>query len=385
MKKILVIAPLSTTNWGTVNAGGIDSVCQMLCKQLQLVPSNNFIYRIIAFDPLNKVIQEGKIEKINNNFEIIKFNIKKKNRLILQTPNLLYQILRIREQVSDYKPDLIHSHLNSWTIFLGSNAPIILTLHSYKKICRKRGNLLNNIFYELIIPFLSGQFVTRYTSVSEFLKNYVILETNKKIDVVYNPIDDKFFSNTTRKENDITQLVTCALITKRKGIHHSIKVVKRLVDLKIPAQLRIIGPISDKEYYNYLQEVVDRYDLGKHIFFIGPKSIDEIVEIYNDSDIGLFLSEEETFGLVPLEMMASNLSVICSETGVISDFSNRGKRYKPLNIVIPTEYDSIAELICNISTTKELCNNVFIRDAFSSSKVVSCYESIYLNEISHRD
>ncbi|MBJ6911393.1 glycosyl transferase family 1, partial [Vibrio cholerae] len=51
MSKILLIMPLSTLNWGEKNLGGVDSVCQMLVRQLAQ-QERPYHYRVLAFEPL---------------------------------------------------------------------------------------------------------------------------------------------------------------------------------------------------------------------------------------------------------------------------------------------------------------------------------------------
>ncbi|WP_159737470.1 VpsD family glycosyltransferase [Vibrio atypicus] len=385
MKKVLVISPLSTTDWGSTSAGGVDSVCQMLLKQLHQSPSNKFSYRVVAFDPMNKVIQEGVIEKLNSNLEIVKFNVKNDIKLNRFVPNLVYQNKKIKEQILDFSPDLIHSHLNSWVVCLGTNISKVLTLHSYKKICRKRGSFLNNFLYEIVIPFLANKSISRYTSVSEYLKYSVEGETKRQIDVVYNPIDDRYFKPVFRTNTRTIELVTCAVITKRKGIHHLVEVVKKLKEAKVPVRLKVIGPVSDSSYYEHLCKVIRQYGLVENIHFMGAKSTEEIINFYVNSDIGVFLSEEETFGLVPLEMIASKLPVICSNTGVISDLSKREQENELLNIVEPNDYLNIAKLVQRLNKHSQTYGNEMIKEEFSVESIINRYESIYLNELISND
>lgn len=55
MKKVLLIMPISTLNWGEKNAGGVDSVCQMLVRELaSRTQPLKYRYRVLAFDPKSK-------------------------------------------------------------------------------------------------------------------------------------------------------------------------------------------------------------------------------------------------------------------------------------------------------------------------------------------
>ncbi|MEL0654599.1 VpsD family glycosyltransferase [Pseudoalteromonas issachenkonii] len=378
MKKILLLAPLTTIDWGTKNMGGVDSVCQMLIKRLESNPSNNFYYRVVAFDPTNSIEKEGEVIKINDRLEIVQFNMKKSSKSqFIKLPNLLYQLKVVKFQVRKYSPDLIHSHLTSWLMGLKVAQPTISTLHSYKKIARKPQGLFNDLLYEKIIPFLSPLYIKYYTSVSEFLKITIQSDINKKIDVIYNPIDEAYFyKNKIEKSSDEVVFVTCALLTPRKGIHHIIDIVFSIKQRGHRVKLKIIGPESDKIYVNNLKEQLKSKGLEKNVEFLGTKKTQEIVTIYSECDIGIFLSSEETFGLVPIEMLAANLPVQCLSTGVISDLDDGTKRnglyiYDSINITkIADDAILLKEKVAEV-------DNRFIHDLFSVEKVVSDYESLY--------
>ena len=71
MRKILLVVPLTTLQWGSKNAGGVDSVCQMLVEQLTK-SSSLFHYRILAFDPKNEVEYDGKVLQLSDNVEVVR-------------------------------------------------------------------------------------------------------------------------------------------------------------------------------------------------------------------------------------------------------------------------------------------------------------------------
>ena len=385
MKKILLIVPLSTLNWGSKNAGGVDSVCQMLLQQLEQNPSESFLYRVIAFNPHNSCANEGKVLKLNNSLEIVQFNVSNKNKSKLnKLPNLFYQLNIIRNQVKQFEPELTHSHLACWLIGVPNEISKLATLHSYKKIAREPRSFINNLLYEKITPYLSSLYIDRYTSVSKFLGNAVMEDIAKPISIVYNPIDNKYFNNEyIQGYSKEIKLVTCALLTKRKGIHHLIAVVEKLKESGELVSLDIIGPASDGNYVSDLKDLINEKELNENIRFLGAKKTDEIIKVYDNCDIGICLSEEETFGLVPIEMLAAKLPVICSKTGVIEDFVNDGIDVDGLNVVINTDYDGIENLAKNIKNKTIDINATFINKYFSTRKIINNYEEQYKKLLNH--
>ncbi|MBQ4834145.1 VpsD family glycosyltransferase [Pseudoalteromonas sp. MMG010] len=378
MKKVLLIVPLSTLNWGEKNTGGVDSVCQVLLSELQNTPSKHFHYRVIAFDPTNSVASNAQLTQVHQGLEIIQYNVAANTtNKWLKMPSLCYQLSIIRKEIKHYQADIIHSHLISWLIFLGAKAPLLATLHSYKKICRKPQGRLNNFLYERLIPFIAPYFITRYTCVSRFLKKQVEPELNEPIDVVYNPLNPLFF--TSRKpelSNDTIRLVTCALLTPRKGIHHIIEVVECINKQNVNVELVVIGAQSSPVYFKQLTALILKKGLQEKITFVGSKSTAQIISLYLKSHVGVFLSSQETFGLVPLEMLATGLKVVSSNTGIVNDFYEHNIFGDHLHIMDSKDYEAIADKIVNIAKSP-LDSGSLIEETFLPSHILQSYEACY--------
>jgi glycosyltransferase involved in cell wall biosynthesis len=378
MKKILLIMPLSTLDWGTKNTGGVDSVCQMIVKGLLENSSEVFYYRVVAFDPTNSINNTGVISKLNEHLEVVQYNVSDlSTSRWFKLPGILHQRKVIIEQNKLFNPDIIHSHLSSWLISIGAIAPTLVTLHNYKKIGRKPRGRLNNFLYEKVVPTISPYFISNYTSVSGFLKQAVTHDINKPISVIYNPIDTHYLECVKGKCTQPLTLVTCALLTSKKGIHHIIEVLALLKRQGIQAQLKVIGPATDAIYMDSLIKLIQERAVQEDVIFLGAKITTEIVDIYASASVGLFLSDEETFGLVPLEMLAAGLPVIATNTGIMTDFKNDNIHVSGLTIVKQADYQLIATKIKEINSNKEFVDSGYIKSHFSIAAVIEGYESEY--------
>lgn len=377
-KKILVVVPLSTIKWGSKSTGGVDSVCQMLVKGLSERKKNDYSYQIIAFDPTNSIETPGICNMITDSLGVIFFNIDNGKKW----PNIFSQYFLIRKAVKTFNPDLVHTHLLSWAINIAIKVPVVTTLHGFKKTARKRQGLINNLIFEQVIPALSSFFVDRLTCVTNNFKEEVKESVNIPIDVVYNPIESSYFENKQVFVNERRfKIVTCGLLTKRKGIHHILNVLDKLKKLGHEVELCIIGPSSSLDYVNTLQETITECNLADSVVFVGHKKTSEIVEIYSKSDLGLFLSEEETFGLAPLEMLATGLHVISSTCGIMKDFVNQEQKVKNLILVQYDNYSLITKIITDIIKSNRIIeteeNSIEIESFFAVENIVSQYEAIY--------
>lgn len=377
--KVLLIMPLSTMSWGTRSVGGVDSVCQMLVKELTTRKQTNYKYRVLAFDPSNSINNYGEIIQLSKSVEIVFYNINNRKKW----PNIVTQYNIINSHIKEFQPALIHSHLLSWIINTSINMPTLVTLHGYKKISRKNQGLINNLVFEQLVPFISRFIVDGYTCVTKNFQIEIEKTINKPISVIYNPIEDAYFRNAARI-NGIGEgfsIVTCALLTKRKGIHHVLEVLKQLNIKGHRSTLTIIGSSSEPSYVDSLNEFIRLNNLIVQVVFTGHKNTDEIIEIYKESDLGIFLSEEETFGLVPLEMLANGLPVIASKTGVMQDFILDELHINKLVIVEYSDYEKVVNEIISFRNTNHFISGqnpiVEVNELFSVSSIVNQYEDTY--------
>lgn len=376
MKKILLVVPLSTLNWGSKNAGGVDSVCQMLVEYLSKREHSPYLYRILAFDPFCAEPYTGKVIKLSPFVEVVTCPTNEK-RFGLPILGIVATALRVREQVRLFSPDIIHSHIQAWLIGIFTSANKIATIHSYKKIGRKPVSPLNDLLYEKIVPWLSGFFTNQYTCVGDLLYRALSADIKKTIKVIGNPIDNAYFSLVYNKDesSNTINLVTCALISRSKRIDKVILLVDKLKKANQNVMLKIIGPNVDDVYYQELIQIVDELDLSKQIDFLGRLGRNQIINEYKQSNLGVFFSKQETFGLTPLEMLAAGLPLLTTSVGILDErkqvFAEKGVKF----INNDADFD-IEDIIKWLNTATDSAKE-YVRQEFSVANVVRQYEELY--------
>lgn len=75
-------------------------------------------------------------------------------------------------------------------------------------------------------------------------------------------------------------------------------------------QFQLVGPVSDPDYYQELQELAVALDCLDQIQFVGSVSHDELPEYYAKSTILVLPSQHESFGMVMTEAMACGVPVV---------------------------------------------------------------------------
>lgn len=375
-KNILLITLTSTLDFGTKSLGGVDSVCQDLIKSLVGSERNKYNYRILAFDPASKSQYTGNAQKLSENVSVVVAPCNEKLGGF-RFPGIITQILRVRQQIKDACPDVVHVHSASWLIGVPSHHKRIATLHGYKNICRKSVSVLNNFFYINIIPWLAGFFVDQFTCVGDVLKTALKQDTKKPISIIRNPINDIFFSGHHHEIHEPIRFVTCSNLNPRKRLDRVLRLIHSLKMEGLHTQLSIIGTTGDKVFCAQIRRQVEDLGLQSEVSFLGRKSPKKIAAIYQNSDFGVFLSEEETFGLAPLEMLASGLPVIATNVGLLSEersvFEGNGVIYYDED----QELDRIVNFLTSRDTQIKRIPQDWLLNNFSSDKIVTAYEGLY--------
>ncbi len=368
--------PLSTLEFGASTIGGVDSVCQILLKDLVESEYNEYQIRILAFDPKSKTDISDPITSLSPYVDILHVPIQGKIKGI-KVPSLLNNLIRINKEISTFKPDIVHTHLAPWLLGV-RGVKRVATLHSYKDICRTPVSFFNDLLYAKILPWLCDFYVDQYTCVGDLLKSELQKDVTTPISIIGNPLNPIYFTNHHQNQTNTSsiKLVTCALLTKRKRIDAIIKLASRMYQQGLHIELTIIGPMVDKQYGEELEHLVKQEKAEQYITFTGSKNTDEIISLYAQSDVGIFLSSEETFGLAPLEMLASGLPLISSSIGIIAErpdfFTSIGTC-----IIDPTQEDaSLSQAMSFIDKLPEVNCNA-LKNEFSVNAVNKQYFHIY--------
>lgn len=317
-KHVVLLMPLSTYEWGSINYGGVDSVCQMFAEYLVNHDDTNFRFTIIGLDPQSKTPFTGDVIRLSDNVDFVWLPASSK-QIGFKIPGIIWQNWHVRKLLKTLNPDLVHTHLWSFLIGSGFRGKSVVTVHSYKKIARRNVGLVNNFLYEKAIPRLIKKRNDNVVVVGKQLQSAIAADGFKSL-VVHNPIDQEYFeANYVKHQRKEIKLVTCALLTPRKKVEDSISLLAKLINDGIDSSLAIIGPYADKGYTEQLIKQVASLELENKVKFMGKLKKTQIVQQYLNADVGIFTSSEETFGLVPLEMLAVGLPLITTEVGILED------------------------------------------------------------------
>ncbi|SFT48412.1 Glycosyltransferase involved in cell wall bisynthesis [Pseudoalteromonas sp. DSM 26666] len=378
-KHIALIMPLSTYDWGNNNCGGVDSVCQMFAEYLVNHDDANFRFTIIGLDPQSKTPFSGDVIRLSDNVDFVWLPASSKQSKF-KIPGIIWQNWHIRKLLKILNPDLVHTHF--WSVLIGSGfrGKSVVTVHSYKKIGRHNFGFFNNFLYEKIIPKFTRHLGDKKFVVGDILKQE-LAKNNIKANIIYNPIDDSFFNSS--KQSQLIELpqeikfITCALINPKKNIEQSIDIVHMLNQNGIACRLDIVGSKSNKEYAQQLERKIEALQLESSVAFLGRKNKYELIELYNNANCGIFTSKEETFGLVPLEILATGLPLLCTEVGILAE---QKEFFQSIGVLYITESTTVDEITANLNNFDRELSVKKLKELFNTSQIIKQYKAVY-NEL----
>lgn len=222
------------------------------------------------------------------------------------------------------------------------------------------------------------------TAVSQSLvaQTYELINPDKKIETVYNFIDERVYhrcdAGHLREEYEMN--------SSEKVILHvsNFRAVKRVSDVVqafakivkvLPAKLLLVG---DGPEVSNVCHLVDKLGLHDMVLFLGKQ--DNLEELYSISDLMLLLSEKESFGLVVLEAMACGVPCIGTNVGGIPEVIDHGVNGFICELGNIEEIASRAIFLLNdesVHAQFSLAAVEAVAGKFKAEAIVNRYEELY--------
>ncbi|MED4532164.1 N-acetyl-alpha-D-glucosaminyl L-malate synthase BshA [Metabacillus fastidiosus] len=224
----------------------------------------------------------------------------------------------------------------------------------------------------------------RVTAVSHALvkQTYDLLKPNKKIETIYNFIDERVYykkdTYSLKREFGIKEdekvIIHVSNFRKVKRVHDVVHAF-HLINKEIDAKLLLVG---DGPEMTSVSKLVRDLNLEKQVLFLGKQ--DNLDELYSMSDLKLLLSEKESFGLVLLEAMACGVPCIGTNAEGIPEVIVEGETGYLCEVGdIQAIADRAIQLLSNDVLHKQMSEKAIqvAKEVFHTGTIVSEYENIY--------
>lgn len=235
----------------------------------------------------------------------------------------------------------------------------IITIHDLSFYKNPFWFKINYAFIYSILTPLSLIYYKKILTVSEFSKLEIINRLgikNNKISVIYNAVSENLIKCIEKKPINFQLKNYCLTISSldpRKNIKTIIQIAKKSEKIKFVLVGKKFKNFNFKKFRN----------LPDNLIWIENATDENLKYLYKHADFFLYLSLYEGFGIPPIESMAFNCPVICSEIPSLKEVCKDSAQFvNPLNI---NDILNSIEIITNNDTIK----NTFIEKGLITSKL----------------
>lgn len=266
------------------------------------------------------------------------------------------------EMANNGKFDIVHSHLDLWTLFFHklTKTPAIHTMHN--PLYRSNADANKDDRLRL---FTEEAKRINIVFVSQSAKDQAMVRFPKKqVRIIYNGIDLSHFKF-NKKGGD--HFIWIARMNKHKGVENAIAAAE-----KLGVKLLLAGRIdpTQVEYFNtYIKP-----HLNKNIKYVGELTEKQLSDFYGSAKACLYPIEwEEPFGLVVAEAMACGTPVVAYRRGSMPELIEDGRT----GFVIDSKIDLLAEAMKKVDQIDRASVRQQVEKRFSKERMVNDYEKAY--------
>ncbi len=282
--------------------------------------------------------------------------------------------------------DVIHIHTPLAPV-INTSLPVVTTIHGsmienarVMKIVdlKSMGTkiLTKFVSYPLILKLIecSNTITTVSNSVKSELKKYYSLED---VLITENGVDNKKFVPSDDKKNYVLYV---GRLSYGKGLFDLLEIAEQICQ-KYDIKFYLVGK---GELEKKIKKKIMKNGLKKKIRLLGNLTHDELVNVYQNASLFLFLSYYEGFPTVVLEAMSSGLPVLISDIESHKTFIENGKN--GILIKKGSSNDAIEKidiLLNNADLRASLGKNArkTVEERFTWDKISQNFEEIYRNAI----
>lgn len=325
---------------------GMDRVALELIRNLQIIDTKNEYFIFVKPDEDNTVIKQ------TENFKIVE---------IPGGPYPLWEQFKLPRIAKLYNCDILHCTSN--TAPYSKKTPLITTLHdiiymegsisklltSKASLYQKFGNLYRRIIVSRVVKN-SKRLITVSNFEKENITNFFKLENNN-IQTVYNGVNKTF--KVSIDANQISRVKTKYKLPENYVLHIANKDPRKntkKVLIAFKEYLKITNSTQKllmlgckKDDLKIMLKEIDAMDIYEHIILTGYVSDEDLPIIYQLSELFLFPSLREGFGIPIIEAMACGVPVITSNTSSMPEVAGNAAY-----LIDPNKTEEISQGILKI-------------------------------------
>ncbi|SUV02275.1 sugar transferase, glycosyl transferase family 4 [Priestia megaterium] len=241
-------------------------------------------------------------------------------------------------------------------------------------------NFLQKIYDQIAAPIITKKIAKTFTKsnlANDFLKtkgfkNVKTVGVGLDIDKLNASNDKNRFPELKETSSTTQNLLYVGVLEDRRNIEFMFNVFSKLVQVRTEARLTLVGNGKKEDLERYFQ-LAKELNIDGHITHIKQVKQSELKALYQKSDLFLFPTSYDIFGMVLLESMYFHLPVISTLNGGSETLinGNNGMVLDKLNEDLWVE--KIYNVLCNLELRKQIGENAHtkILTEFTWDKIVN--------------
>lgn len=288
-----------------------------------------------------------------------------------------YEQFVLPKLIHNIYPNAIIHYPDTMAPLLAKNK-VVITIHDLAFKSVKGSFTVMTTLWKNFITHLSVRKANKIIAITSFVKDEILKYYNlniDKIDIIYNGFNN--FGKQTINYDNISNIIinygkknyilTVSTISPRKNIDGLIKAFN-LIKEELDYNLIVVG--KNGWLYESVVNLVNDLNLKDRVIFTGAVNDDELKFLYKNSNVFIYPSFYEGFGLPPLEAMSYGIPCIVSNTTCIPEVvGNAAVLVNPYNI------EEIKNEIINIANIDSEYKNIISKKSMEQIKKYSWEKS----------
>ena len=254
-------------------------------------------------------------KNVNCKFILVNKGTQKQNFISLQN---LKHFLKLRREISEFSPDILHSFYASSYGLIGAICnitPFVISVWGSDIFEFPKKSFL----HKRIIQYSLNR-ANKICATGFGLKSEIEKYTSQKIDVIPFGIDTDYFTPTQKEGKEYITIGTVKHFLPVYGIETLIEATAKINKEKRYKKLKLLLVGDGPEKDNYIQ-LATNLGIQDDITFTGYIMNNQLAKYYQKMDLVVIPSLRESFGISVLEGMSCEIPVIASN---ISGFNEVG-------------------------------------------------------------
>jgi glycosyltransferase involved in cell wall biosynthesis len=177
--------------------------------------------------------------------------------------------------------------------------------------------------------------------------------TRASIYDIDNPVDERFFEIVRQAEPG--RILCVGWINERKNTLGSVEAFACVVNRYSKARLVIAGEAKEPEYFNRVQQSIERYGITKRIEMLGHVNHVRLMQELARASVFLLPSRQENAPMAIAEAMAAGIPVIASNRCGMPHMVREGETGF---LVDPESTEQIADRLVRLVESSLLCQQM---------------------------